>query len=86
MTDKANDVYRGMGGPDERLTSGTLTPAFGRDYKNGREAEAAFRAGKDFILNAYGLPEKPVNKDAFRPGARIMLRFNRLTKTKMVQV
>ena len=28
----------------------TLTPAYGRDFKNGKEAEANFRAGKDWVV------------------------------------
>jgi hypothetical protein len=39
----------------------TLTPAYGRDYKNRREVLAAYVAGKDFIVNDvsnryHGLP------------------------------
>jgi hypothetical protein len=33
------------------MTSGTLTPAYGRDYKSKAEVLAAWNEGKDFILN-----------------------------------
>jgi len=29
----------------------TLTPAYGRDYKNGKEVRADWAAGKDFIVS-----------------------------------
>ena len=31
-----------------------LTPAYGRDYKSRKEAEEAFRGGKDFQLQPEG--------------------------------
>jgi hypothetical protein len=69
----------------DKLTSGTLTPAYGRDYKNGKEAEADFRAGKDFVLNTYtgsgicGIAD-------FQPGCTVTLRYKRLTQIKVIKV
>lgn len=44
----------------------TLSPAYGRDYKSKKEVEAAWQAGKDFIIETYGHPYsgKPVNIEA----------------------
>lgn len=33
------------------ILHGTLTPAYGRDYKTGKAALAAWNAGKDFRIN-----------------------------------
>lgn len=30
----------------------TVTPAYGRDYKSGKEAKEAWLAGKDFVYQA----------------------------------
>lgn len=67
------------------LPSGTLTPAYGRDYKSGKEAEADLRAGKDFIYNRM-LETGVCSIDDFAPGTRVNLRFKRLTQIKVVVV
>ena len=36
----------------------TLTPPYGRDFRSAKEAEAAWKAGKDFILHT--LPFTPL--------------------------
>ena len=85
MSDKTNAVWVGMGGEDERLTGGHLSPAYGRDYKNGKEAEAAFRDGKMFTLNTH-TGSGYVNISNFRPGATVNIRFKRQTQVKVVKV
>ena len=35
------------------INSGTLTPAYGREYKSAKEVKADFVAGKDFVLNTF---------------------------------
>lgn len=32
---------------------GTLTPAYGRDYKSVKELQVDFDANKDFVLNSF---------------------------------
>jgi hypothetical protein len=62
----------------------TCTPAYGRDYKTGNQARADWKAGKDFILNAWDSPwdGKPINREqALEAGFRVTLRFSKLTKT-----
>ena len=36
-----------------KLSEGTLTPAYGRDYKTKKEVIKDFRAGKDFKFNHF---------------------------------
>jgi len=63
----------------------TLTPAYGRDYRNGKEAEAAYQSGNDFILNDVTSPwnGKPCSCRDF-PGEQVMLRFAELRHVKVV--
>ena len=35
----------------------SLTPAYGTDYKSGKAAKEAFKAGKDFVFNQIGHPD-----------------------------
>ncbi len=63
-----------------QLTSGTLTPAYGRDYKSGRDARADFENGKDFILHVYGAERNgPCGVSDFAPGSRVTIRYKRQT-------
>ncbi len=60
----------------------TLTPAYGRDYKSAKEAVADYDDGKDFIINAVGLPAKPINKSQCESaGFKVTLRYGNLRKT-----
>jgi hypothetical protein len=61
----------------------TLTPAYGRDYKSGKEAVAAFEANKDFQIQPSG---QYINKEQIAPGITVNLRYNRLTQVKPVKV
>lgn len=63
----------------------TLTPAYGRDYKSGKEAEAAFRAGNDFVLASLGR-SLPINIEQIKPGITVNLRYKKLTAVKPVKV
>ena len=36
-----------------KVTTGTLTPAYGRDYKGKAALVADLNAGKDFVLNTF---------------------------------
>lgn len=37
----------------EKLTGGTLTPAFGRDYKNRASIVESLNKGDDFTMNTF---------------------------------
>jgi hypothetical protein len=56
----------------------TLVPAYGRDYKNKRNVSEDFEAGKDFINQSFGEPDRYINRDAFEKGERVKLRYNGL--------
>jgi hypothetical protein len=68
----------------------TVTPAYGRDYKNKAQAVADWEAGKDFILQDISSPwdGKPINKeDAVRAGFReVNIRFQGNRKLVVVKV
>lgn len=68
-----------------------LVPAYGRDYKNGKEAEAAFLTGKDWIIASFFSPwrGKPVNMEQLcRAGDadKVVLRFKGLRQTKVIDL
>ena len=59
----------------------TVTPAYGRDYKSGKDAKAAWNSGKDLIVQdiTSRYDGKPINKqDADGAGIKIMIRYNSL--------
>ena len=60
----------------------SLTPAYGRDYKNQKAALADWYAGKDFILHEM-LQEGLVNIDDCPPGNH-QLRYDKMMKVIMV--
>jgi hypothetical protein len=60
----------------------SLTPAYGRDYKNQKAALADWYAGKDFIFHEM-LSEVPVNINDCPPGNH-QLRYDRTMKVTMV--
>ena len=51
-----------------------LTPAYGRDYKTGKEVKAAFDAGKDF-QGDYSMGFRLVNKPQIPAGSTVLLRY-----------
>ena len=57
----------------------SLSPAYGRDYKSGKDAKADFLAGKDFILNHCSGRSLPCSITDFVVGASAQLRFKRLS-------
>ena len=54
-----------------------LTPAYGRDYKSGKEVKAAFDVGKEF-QGDYSLGFRLVNKSQIPVGATVLLRYKAL--------
>ncbi len=61
-------------------TAYSLTPAYGRDYRNKREAREDFEAGKDFIDSSYGARHTYINREQIPEGAEVRLRFKRATQ------
>ena len=63
----------------------TVSPAYGRDYKNAKAVKADWFAGKDFIIQQIGHPydQKPMGIGEVS-GETIIIRYNRLTKTIII--
>jgi hypothetical protein len=51
-----------------------LSPAYGRDYKSGKEVKAAFDAHKDF-KGDYSMGFRLVNKPQIPAGSTVLLRY-----------
>jgi hypothetical protein len=68
--------------------SATVSPAWGRDYKSRKEAEADFRAGKDFRLhNADGkFCDTYCSIRDMAPGVKVEVRYKRLEQLVFVTV
>lgn len=64
----------------------TLTPAYGRDYKNAKEVKAAWDQGRDFIIADIMHPDsgRYVNKPQL-PGQTAMIRYAGLRKIVQVK-
>jgi hypothetical protein len=60
-----------------------LTPSYGRDYTSGKDAKAAFLAGKDFTLAATGQQTSIAD---VAPGGTVLLRFKRNTGVVSLKV
>ena len=72
--------------PTPKLTTGTLTPAYGREPKDKQEIRQDFLDGKDFILHLYNHPETYCSLRDFEPGASITLRYSNYHLAVVVQV
>jgi hypothetical protein len=64
----------------------TLTPAYGRDYKNKKEVEQDWKSNKDFIIADmssvyYG---KPANRLDLR-GQDVKIRYGSLRKVMIIE-
>lgn len=64
----------------------SLTPAFGADYKSAKAVTEAFLAGKDFTWNQHTGRSTLVNVEAFGPGARIQIRYNRIQSVMVLDL
>jgi len=62
-----------------------LTPAYGRDYKSGKQILSDWNEEKDFILANFQDPDcgRYINKQQVQKGERIQVRYNQLRKTKV---
>jgi len=67
------------------ITTGTLTPAYGRDYKTPAQVQKAFLAGKDFQWNhPWGRTYCSIRD--YQPGDTAKIRYNRKEDITFVQV
>lgn len=64
----------------------TLTPAYGRDYKNKNEVEWDWKANKDFIIADVSNPYcgKPANRLDLR-GQDVKIRYGSLRKAMIIK-
>ncbi len=67
----------------------TVTPAYGRDYKNKSEVLNDWGNGKDFVVNSYGGSNVYINKtDAenhLKP-VQINVRYGKLRKVMSIKI
>ena len=67
----------------------TLTPAYGRDYKNVKDVKHDFDGNKDFIIADFFNPYdgKPANKaDLTGEYTHVNIRYNRLMKIVVIKL
>jgi len=66
----------------------TLVPAYGRDYKSGKEVQADWDANKDFLIRDMSNPHdgRYINKQDAPKGATLNIRYKKLTKIKAIKV
>ena len=68
------------------LTGGTLTPAYGRDYKSAKAAKADLLSGqKDFVLNT-PMGCGNVSLSDLAPGSTFQIRYNSLRSVAVVKI
>ena len=58
----------------------TLTPAYRRDNKSQKAVKSDWFENKDFVIATLGHPTYINKQDADRDGAKVMIRYNNLTK------
>ena len=62
------------------MTTLTVTPGYGRDYKSAKAAKADWAAGKDFVIANPGNATYINKQDADRYGVKVYLRYDSLRK------
>jgi hypothetical protein len=67
------------------VTTGTLTPAYGRDYDTPEQAAQDFLAGKDFQWN-HPLGKTYCSIRDFQPGQKAKIRYHHLEDVIFCQV
>jgi hypothetical protein len=60
-------------------------PAYGRDYKSGKEVEADWKAGKDFLIQDM-FHSGYININDAKTGMTLNIRYKRLTQVKVIKV
>lgn len=66
----------------------TISPAYGRDYKNKKQIEADFNAEKDFIIEDYGHPYsgRYVNKQQMLDQKTVGVRYGKMRKYVTIKI
>lgn len=68
------------------VMSGTLCPAYGRDYKSKAEAVEAWNAGNDFQLNSYNGSGLVSRREAEASGATsFQIRWKKLEMVAVIK-
>lgn len=64
----------------------TVSPAYGKDYKSGKDAKADFLAGKDFRMETLCQGSGYCSIRDFAPGVSVQVRFKKMAGVVMVKV
>lgn len=64
----------------------TVVPAYGRDYKSKKDVQAAWDAGKDFLIADMFSGSGYINKSDAPKGTTIMVRYCNKTKVTPIKV
>jgi hypothetical protein len=65
----------------------TVSPAYGRDYKSGKDAKADFLKGKDFKLHSMTRHEGTYcSVRDFAPGVSVQIRYKQMRQVVAVKV
>lgn len=63
----------------------TCVPAYGQDYKSGKEVQTAWEEGKDFLVQDM-FRSGYINKNDAKPGMTLNIRYKKLTQVKVIKV
>lgn len=64
----------------------TVSPAYGRDYRNAKDAQADFLSGKDFVMESLGHSGTYCSVHNFASGVTVSVRYNKKQKVINVKV
>lgn len=67
-----------------KLSSGVLTPAYGRKYNKMADVEKDFRDGKDFVVHLLSGHSTYCSIADFVDGARVQIRYGKNNSKVMV--
>lgn len=61
-----------------------ISPAYGRDYTKKKDAEEAFMAGVDFVMESLGFGGKYCSVRDFAPGVKVQIYYANMRKSIIV--
>ncbi len=66
----------------------TLSPAYGRDYKSKAKVLIDWNGEKDFLIEDFSSEwcGKPANRQQFKPGDVINIRYQNMTKVMVINM
>jgi len=66
----------------------TLTPAYGKDYRNKAEVKAAWEAGKDFVIASVGpwMGAYVSRRELQGKEVQVSIRYNKLAEVAVLPV